>query len=378
MADLRLGTTKASKIYLGNTLAKAVYLGGTKVWPTGPVRPTGTSEYSHTLYNGTTDIDLATVSPWIENVDSGSYHIGYQNHPLIPSAIGAFRAYNCYICGFDLSSSNHWVQVQVDALNTATDNNAGVGVVLRHNNHYGVFCKVMKSGGWRIYTGESGAAGQPTTVDGATGAVLASGTLPRAIVRDDVLLGAAYSDTVEFWLINDTAGTAVLLGSATIGDYYGRLTGAIISMNNAGELKNFYAGRLNGAPSRSVLRLNKSGTITGSGLTYAQVTGWTAVSGTTLTSNAIVIQSGQQGLYGIDWRCNWNGGNGPKVMLQIKINGVVVGTTAAQDTLIPTSYQMRTTLNVGDVVQAWWYGEGSFFTYPVMQAAQTYLQLVPL
>lgn len=336
--------------------------------------PTGPQLYSHTFYNGS-DVDLNTVSPWVNNCNGGSYHIGYLGHPLIPSAITAYKSGNCYVLPTDMTSAWHWAKIQIDvAANTATSNDAGLGLVLRHNNHWGVYCKVMKSGSWRIYQSEAGPGGSGVATDAN---VIASGTMPRSLAVNDWLYAVAYNNTVQFYL-GDSVPNYVLLGSGTITNLHGRYTGPIISMNNAGEMKNFSCGYLSTAPARSILQINKSGTMTGAGTTYVQVTNWTAASGTTLTSNAIVIQSGQEGNYGIDWRCNWSGGNTPRVMLKIKKNGVDQITTAAQDTVSPTSLQGTISVVAGDIIQPWWYGEGSVFTYPVIQAASTYLALVPM
>lgn len=131
-------------------------------------------------------------------------------------------------------------------------------------------------------------------------------------------------------------------------------------------------------PPRTQLRMNKSGTQSGNGTSYSQLTGWSVVTGT-LNSDAMSIQSGQGGNYNASVRLTWSGGNSPRVMIQVRVNGSTVLQTGSQSMSSPTNLTGSLSLSDGDQVTVWWYGEGSYFSYPtVASGANTYLILDPV
>lgn len=130
-------------------------------------------------------------------------------------------------------------------------------------------------------------------------------------------------------------------------------------------------------PNRVQLRMNKSGNTTGNGLTVAGLPGWTAVSGA-VENDGIKILPGQGGAYTATAQLTWSGGNSPKVLAQIRVNGASV-MQSGQTTSSPTTVSGTINVFAGDIVSVAWYGEGSFWSYPTVQGgANTSLILEPV
>ena len=201
------------------------------------LRSIGTQEYANTFQTGTSGRDL-TSDGWVDHSYlTGTYLVSSYNSTqirLIPSGVGAYRSYNCYYYNTAMSNASVWGRVKLYRVPQSADTNGGGGIVLRHNGTSGIFCKVMTSGNWRIYTGTSNS----TTSTDAN--ILTSGTLPATLMAGDELTALVTSGNVVYFYLNST-----LLGSvSTAFNSSSQYVGVLISQNDAAELYDFRCGNM--------------------------------------------------------------------------------------------------------------------------------------
>lgn len=77
MADLKIGTTRPSKVYLGTTAVKKIYIGSTLLWSSGPTWDElfNNFDYAHAIESDFADIGFDVLDNSIHEEDDSNFAV---------------------------------------------------------------------------------------------------------------------------------------------------------------------------------------------------------------------------------------------------------------------------------------------------------------
>lgn len=149
----------------------------------------------------------------------------------------------------------------------------------------------------------------------------------------------------------------IRLGAATPSNLY--LGGAPI--------RRIYLGSVKAWQGWTAARMNLGANVAGTGANWLDVNNVSAAdSQTVMSSNSVVIQGTKSGAR-VTVQANVSGGSAPASRVRILVNNAVVATSGANGSSF--SYGWTGNLKDGDLVRFQYYGEGSFFSRPTLQAS---------